>query len=150
MTIEEELKTSNFENEQVKANLNILVTASFLHNKMSARMKKFGVSNEQVNVLRILRGKHPESLCQKNILERMIDKSSNLTMIIGKLKSKSLIKLSRSTVDKREYVINITKDGIKLLTAIDDDFNINNIQKNGLSASEAFHLNYLLDKLRNI
>ena len=35
MTIEEELKTSNFENEQVKANLNILVTASFLHNKMS-------------------------------------------------------------------------------------------------------------------
>jgi DNA-binding MarR family transcriptional regulator len=150
MKIEEELKMSVFQDETHKVVLNILFTAGWIHNRISSNLKKFGLYHEQFNVLRILRGQHPATVCQKDILCRMINKSSNLTRIISKLREKQLVSVEVSDRDKREYTIGITREGLELLKAIDKSISIN--QKNfiNLSVSEAFHLNSLLDKLREV
>lgn len=148
MSIEQEIKQSLFESEQIKANINILFTANWLYNKISAVLKPYYITHEQFNVLRILKGSHPESMCQRDVLSRMIAPNSNLTLIIKKLVVKKLVIVLQSEVDKREYQINITDAGIDLLKEIGKGFKNNDNMFNNLSVSEAFHLNALLDKLR--
>lgn len=147
-SFEQEIKQSNFANEQLKANLNVLFTANFLHNKITTALKPFNLTHEQFNVLRILRGSHPNSMCQKDILSRMIAPNSNLTLIIKKLVDKNWIIVEKAEWDRREYVINITEGGLELLEQINKDFKNRAELFNKLSTSEAFHLNALLDKLR--
>lgn len=145
---EEEIKQSKFESEHIKANLNVLYTANWLYNKISTTLKPFNVTHEQFNVLRILKGSYPRSMCQKDILSRMIAPNSNLTLIVKKLIDKEFIIVQQSDKDKREYVIDITEKGISLLETIDKEFKSLKMNVNNLSTSEAFHLNALLDKLR--
>ncbi len=147
-SIEEELKNPKFPDEQTKSNLNIMFTANWLNNHISTLLKPFKLSPEQFNVLKILKGQHPNTICQKGILERMIAKQSNITLIIKKLKTKKLIVVDRSERDKREYMILISDAALDLLDDIDVVL-IKGIPKvNQLNISEAFHLNALLDKLR--
>ena len=147
-SLEQEIKQSKFANEHIKANLNVLFTANWLYNKISAYLKPFNVTHEQFNVLRILKGGHPNRMCQKDILSRMIAPNSNVTLIVKKLVEKKFIQVLQSDSDKREYQINITESGLALLYEIDKVLKSNDRHYNALSTSEAFHLNALLDKLR--
>jgi DNA-binding MarR family transcriptional regulator len=147
-SLEEEIKQSRFDNELLKANINIMFTANWLYNKISSILKPYNVTHEQFNVLRILKGSHPKNMCQKDILSRMIAPNSNVTLIIKKLVDKKLIQVLQSENDKREYQISITKTGLKLLEEIANGFKNKNDHFNKLNTSEAFHLNSLLDKLR--
>ncbi len=147
-SLEASIKQSKFASEHIKAYVNVLFTANYLHNKISSALKPFNITHEQFNVLRILKGSHPNSLCQKDILSRMIAPSSNVTLLVKKLTDKKLILVSQSERDKREYVINITEIGLHLLDSIEQDFVANNRDASNLSVSEAFHLNALLEKLR--
>ncbi len=140
---------SGFINERVKANLNVLYTANWIYNKMSANLKPFGLTHEQFNVLRILRGKHADCMSQKDILKKMVAPNSNLTLIVKKLVRKGLIKVAQSARDKREYEINITEDGLLKLKELDDYIKSRKDNFSNLSESEAFHLNALLDKIRS-
>lgn len=147
-TLEEELKQAKFPNEHIKSNLNVLFTANWLYNKISASLKPFNLTHEQFNVLRILKGSHPKSMCQKDILSRMIAPNSNITLIVKKLVGKGFIVIQQSAIDKREYEINITKSGLKLLEEIEKELKSKPNAISKLTVSEAFHLNALLDKLR--
>lgn len=147
-SLEQEIKQSKFDNELLKANINIMFTANWLYNKISSILKPYNVTHEQFNVLRILKGSHPKNMCQKDILSRMIAPNSNVTLIIKKLVYKKLIQVLQSESDKREYQISITKAGLKLLDEIGNGFRNKNDHFNKLNTSEAFHLNSLLDKLR--
>jgi len=148
-SLEQDIKQKNFANEQVKANLNVLYTANWIYNKISSFLKPYNLTNEQFNVLRILRGSHPKSMCQKDILNRMIAPNSNVTLIMKKLKTKKYIKVVQSEKDKREYVINITKEGLTILKEMDKILEQQKTNFNNLSDSESFHLNALLDKIRS-
>jgi len=148
-SLEQDIKQKNFANEQVKANLNVLFTANWIYNKISSFLKPYNLTNEQFNVLRILRGSHPKSMCQKDILNRMIAPNSNVTLIMKKLKTKKYIKVVQSEKDKREYVINITKEGLTILKEMDKILEQQKTNFNNLSDSESFHLNALLDKIRS-
>lgn len=147
-TLEQELKQTKFPNEHIKSHLNVLFTANWLYNKISAQLKPFNLTHEQFNVLRILKGSHPKSMCQKDILSRMIAPNSNLTLIIKKLVGKKLVLVAQSDTDKREYQISITQSAITLLGEIDQKFKKSDLSISKLSESEAFHLNALLEKLR--
>lgn len=147
-SIEHEIKQTKHLDDHLKANLNIMFTANWLHNKISANLKPFNITPEQFNVLRILKGSHPKQMCQKDILSRMVAASSNLTLIIKKLSTKGLISVQSSAEDKRQYQISITKVGLDLLSKIEKDFVAKKVSYNNLSVSEAFHLNALLNKLR--
>lgn len=150
MRIEDEIKSKGFANEFAKATINVMFTASWLHTRISAQMKCFGLSQEQYNVLRILLGQHPHAVAQKDILHRMIDRSSNLTRILPKLKAKGLVDITRSESDRREYEIRLTPAALPLLDEIHAQLVAIGDKMTGLTVSEAFHLNALLDKMREV
>lgn len=147
-SLEKEIQQKSFANEQVKANLNVLYTANCLYNQITSALKPFQLTHEQFNVLRILRGSHPKSMNQKDILSRMISHSSNLTLIIKKLKDKKFVTVLQSKKDKREYIINISKIGLSKLKVVDQFMQLQKENWSRLTESEAFHLNALLDKMR--
>ena len=115
--LEQAIKSTKFRSEVQKASLNILYTAWWLKTVMSKELKEFGLTHEQYNVLRILKGKYPDQMCVRDIACRMIEKSSNVPRIIDRLELKKLVKRSTSAVDKRETVITLTQSGITILEA---------------------------------
>lgn len=148
MAIEDKIQARQFDTEQLKANINLLYTANWLYNRVSAMLKPYNVTHEQFNILRILRGSHPRSMCQKDVLSRMVAPQSNITALMKKLVAKKMVVITRSETDKREYVINISNEGLALLKRIDENLRPTASEYSNLNASEAFHLNALLDKLR--
>lgn len=131
-----------------KAGLNILYTAWWLKTVVSRELKEFGLTHEQYNVLRILKGKHPEQMCVKNIACRMIEKNSNVPRIIDRLELKKLVRRSTSEQDKRETVITLTQSGIAVLEASTALLTKVWDEHLTLCEKDAAELNHLLEKLR--
>ena len=146
--LEEALKSSKFKNPVQRAGLNVLYTAWWLKTMSSKELKNFDLTHEQYNVLRILKGKHPEKMCVKDIASRMIEKNSNVPRIIDRLESKSLIERGQGEVDGRQTVMALTKTGVTVLENATEALNL--IWENVISISEddANNLNSLLEKLR--
>ena len=131
-----------------KAGLNILYTAWWLKTIMSKELKEYGLTHEQYNVLRILKGRFPEQMCVKDIACRMIEKNSNVPRIIDRLEVKKLVKRSTSAEDKRETVITITQAGINILEM--STGRINKLYEETVTMDEkaAVALNELLEQVR--
>ena len=148
MKLEQAIKSNKFRNEVHKAGLNILYTAWWLKTMMSKELKEYGLTHEQYNVLRILKGKHPEQICVKEIACRMIEKSSNVPRIIDRLETKKLVKRTSSEADKRETVIILTAAGINILQHSTD--RINKIMDSIFLIDEkkAAILNNILEEIR--
>ena len=146
--LEQAIQSNKFKNEVHKATLNILYTAWWLKTIMSAELKEFGLTHEQYNVLRILKGKHPEQMCVKDIGCRMIEKSSNVHRIIDRLVIKKLVKRADSSIDKRETVISITQSGITILAATTEKINTLMETTVVMKSHDAIQVNELLEKLR--
>jgi DNA-binding MarR family transcriptional regulator len=147
--LEQAIQSTKFKNEVHKAGLNILYTAWWLKTVMSKELKEFGLTHEQFNVLRILKGKYPEQMCVRDIACRMIEKSSNVPRIIDRLELKKLVKRSNSALDKRETVITLTQSGITILDAT--TATVNKVMDGLLTINDrdAVQLNQLLEKVRN-
>lgn len=148
-TIEEEIKQKKFQSEQHKAIVNLMYTSSWLYNQNSARLKKFGITPEQFNVLRILRGSHPTPLMLLEITNRMIDKSSNATRLVEKLRVKGFVKREICPNNRRQVDILITDKGLQLLAKIDIDQKEWIEMQGKLNNTDAKELNRLLEKLRS-
>jgi DNA-binding MarR family transcriptional regulator len=112
--IEDELQTNKFRSEQHKAALNVLFTAYKLHTVVVQVLKPFGLTAEQYNVMRILKGSAPKPLCVKEIAERLIERSSNVPRILDRLQAKEYITRTRSENDGRETLIELTQAAVKL------------------------------------
>lgn len=148
MKIEEQLKTGKFLSEGQKAQINILYAASVIKNELNGRLKNFDLTHEQFNVLRIIKGQHPEPICVKEITDRMIEPNSNTTRILDKLEQKGFVKRTPSERDRRELWIVLTEQGMQKLLEIEQHFNANNPFNTNLSVAEASLLNNLLNKMR--
>ncbi len=146
--MEQAIKSTNFRNEIHKAGLNILYTAWWLKTLMSKELKEYGLTHEQYNVLRILKGKHPERICVKEIAGRMIEKSSNVPRIIDRLETKKLVKRVSSDSDKRETVIILTQAGINILQHSTDRINKITDESIQISEKKAALLNQVLEEIR--
>jgi DNA-binding MarR family transcriptional regulator len=146
--LEQVIQSSKFKNEVHKAGINILYTAWWLKTVMSKELKEYGLTHEQYNVLRILKGKYPEQMCVRDIACRMIEKSSNVPRIIDRLELKRLVKRSTSMIDKRETVITLTQSGITILEATTSA--VDKVMDNtlGVNNQDAANLNFLLEKVR--
>lgn len=149
MSLEEDVKQARFESEYQKAAVNILYTGSWLYNINAVRLKKHGVTPEQYNVLRILRGSHPQTMMLTEITTRMIDKSSNATRLVEKLRQKGLVKREICESNRRQVDIIITDKGLSLLTKIDKQEDEWLATLKGITRTEAKELNRILDKLRS-
>jgi DNA-binding MarR family transcriptional regulator len=136
---------SKFPNEKVKALLNIKYTAGWLDQIGNELLKPYNISEQQYNILRILRGAAKE-ISVTEVRERMIQKSPNATRLMDKLCDKKLIERIRCENDRRVVFVKITKKGLELIKKINmSDFDV---YLDRLTESEAKTLNDLLDKIR--
>ena len=149
MSLEQDLKQERFTNDYEKVVVNILFTASWLANLNAARLKPFGVTPEQYNVLRILRGSHPKPLMLADITCRMIDRSSNATRLVEKLRQKGLVKREICENNRRQVDISITDPGLEILTKIDEGRDQWLERLKGVGKEEVEELNNMLDRLRS-
>jgi len=148
MTIEEEIKQAKFKSPHQKAVLNLLFTANWIQNKQRELFEPFGITGQQYNMLRILRGQHPKPIPAVEIKSRMLDKNSDVSRLLDRLIGKNLVNKNQCPNDKRATDINITETGLELLNDLDSA--INNIDSHYLTLSkeEAKQLSDLLDKAR--
>ena len=149
MRIEDEIQQKKFKSEYQKAHINILLTAAWLSQQNQQILKPLGISSQQFNILRILRGMHPQPASIKLLTERMIDKMSNASRLVDKLLAKDLVQRNESGADRRRVDVVITDKGLQLLEkasiAVEDSLQQEMAM---LSEEEAARLNELLDQLR--
>ena len=148
MKLEIAIKSSKFKNEVQKASLNVLYTAWWLKTLTVKELKFFGITHEQYNVLRILKGKHPELMCVKDIASRMIEKNSNVPRIVDRLEIKKYIKRTQGEIDGRQTVVTLTEKGIDILAKATVNLDIITEKSIAMSNQEAATLNSLLEKFR--
>jgi DNA-binding MarR family transcriptional regulator len=149
MSLEHDIKQDKFGSEFQKASINIMFTSGWLYNRNASYLKPHGITPEQFNVLRILRGSHPTKMMLSDITSRMIDKSSNCTRLVEKLRIKGFVSREICENNRRQVDIGITPKGLSLLTKIDKDEEqwVGSIKT--ISQAEAKELNRILDKLRD-
>ena len=148
MKLEEEIKQSKFRNEYHKLAVNVIYTYGWFSNIQSQLFADHGITINQYNILRILRGQHPNPASINLLKERMLDKMSDASRLVERLRIKGLVKRDLSSHDRRCVDVLITEKGLKLLSKIDQlDHKGDAILKN-LSSEEVKILNDLLDKLR--
>ncbi len=148
MKLEEAIKSNRFSSEKHKSTINVLFTAYWLKNSFSTMLKNHDLTMEQYNVMRILKGMHPEQMCVKDIGSRIIEKSSNVPRIIDKLVTKKLAKRTTSKVDKRETLVSLTDKGISVLEQANKVIDNATEEIKGLNEIESKMLNELLEKMR--
>jgi DNA-binding MarR family transcriptional regulator len=97
----------------------ILRTGDVLHHSLGRALAPFGLSNEQYNVLRILRGAGEEGHPTLRLSGRLISRSPNITRLLDKLIGKRLVRRDRDAEDRRQAVVRITAAGKELLATVD-------------------------------
>lgn len=148
MTLEEELKQQKFQSEHQKALLNILFTSNWLESDSARKLKPLGISSQQYNVLRILKGQREKAISVNNIMSRMIDKMSNASRLVEKLRKKNLIERVTCEHDRRQVDVRITVKGLKLLKEANKEMNQFGNLETKLTKKEAIVLSELLERIR--
>lgn len=150
MNIEELLKTTDRLPESRKLVLNLIVTANHISELLAEALKPFGISNQQFNVLRILRGQKGKPANLSTIQERMVSKMSNTTRLVDKLVDKNLCERIVCPSNRRKVEIRITNNGLELLEQIDpviDKVEYDIAKK--INEKEVLSLNTKLNELRS-
>lgn len=147
MKLEEEIRQTKFKSPFQKALLNLIFTYNWMQNKQQAYFKPFGITPQQFNILRILKGQHPKGISGTEIKSRMLDKNSDISRLLDRLVKKNLVERRDCPHDKRASNIFITDPGLELLESL------SKIQKEidsilELTEEEAILLSNLLDKAR--
>jgi DNA-binding MarR family transcriptional regulator len=149
MTLEKDLNQTKFRNEHQKATVNIIFTNNWLMDRITRIFDEAGITSQQYNILRILRGAG-KPLSTLQIRQRMLDKMSDSSRIVDRLVLKGMAKKNISRTDRRLVDVTITAKGLKLLEKIDTyNDQVDGIMMN-LSVTEAKALNQLLDKIRSL
>jgi DNA-binding MarR family transcriptional regulator len=148
MRIEKEIKQKSFKSEYQKLTVNLMYTGSWLNVKNHDHLKPFGITIQQYNILRILRGQHPNPTTVTLLIERMLDKMSNVSRLVEKLRIKGLVNRRECEKDRRAVDVLITDKGLALLKEIEKHEEAWEESFHTLSPQEAQQLNDLLDKLR--
>jgi DNA-binding MarR family transcriptional regulator len=149
MSLEQDIHQSTFRNEYQKAIINILFTENYLVTRMTDVFKAFDITRQQYNVLRILRGQFPEPATINLIKDRMLDKMSDSSRIVERLRAKGLVERADGKNDKRSVEITISHKALELLKSMQGQ--VNELEKllHNLSVEETRDLNFLLDKIRS-
>ena len=148
MRIDDEIQSSKFEDNYHKAVINIAYTYGWLNNFMRVKFEKHNLTQQQFNVLRILRGQYPKPATVNLLKERMVDKMSDASRIVDRLVQKGLVSRCTNTKDRRAVDIRISDTGIALLAKLDVEFKTRDFLENNLTEEEAGNLSDLLDKMR--
>lgn len=148
MRLEDEIKQSKFKNNRQKAVINLVYSSGYLINYLNDRAKTFDITRQQYNVLRILKGQLPKSASVNLIKERMLDKMSDASRIVERLRVKGLVERAISPSDKRAVDITITPKGLKLIDDMEPTIATVDDLFQHFTEDELNTFNALLDKMR--
>lgn len=147
--LSERLKQNRFISPKQESMLNVMVTSSWFLGELTTAMSDFGITPAQYNVLRILRGSHPTALTCSDIRSRLIDRTPDVTRLLGRLERQKLTTRERARHDRRVVEVRITRKGLDLLEEMEDDIEeATDRLTDNLSEEEHAELSRLLDKLR--
>jgi MarR family transcriptional regulator, organic hydroperoxide resistance regulator len=129
--------------------VSVMRTADLLRRRMAALVEPHGITVQQFNVLRILRGGGPEGLPTLEVGARMVEETPGITRLLDRLESKGLVRRQRCPKDRRQHLCWITKEGLDLLASLDEPV-VTHSQKmlNGLTRQEQSELVRLLERVR--
>jgi DNA-binding MarR family transcriptional regulator len=148
MKLEDEIQQRKFRNEKQKAVINLFYTSGYLTTLFNEKVKSFNITRQQYNVLRILKGQQPKSASINLIKERMLDKMSDASRIVERLRIKGLLIRAISPSDKRAVDITITEKGISLLRDMEGDIDSIEDTLIGSTEQELIQFNSMLDRMR--
>jgi DNA-binding MarR family transcriptional regulator len=151
MLLEQRIQQSRpFRSEHERAAVNVLYTATWILEHMRDFLAGYGITQQQYNVLRILRGQYPESISTCDIRNRMIDRAPDASRIVDRMIAKNLVQKTPSVKDKRRIDVTITKNGLALLDAISVAMEGPDNLLRRLSTEDCKNLNTLLDTMKSI
>ncbi len=147
MELEKEIQ-GKFEDDYHKAVVNVSYTYSWLSTFLREKLGKHSITQQQFNILRILRGQYPNPATVNLLKERMIDKMCDASRIVDRLVQKELVTRCTNSNDRRAVDIRISKTGLEILAVIDQELKMKDFFGDHLTEEEASTLCILLDKLR--
>ena len=148
MSPSKDVLLSDARNDHQKALNNIFYTYYFLVDKINDQFKKFDITRQQFNVLCILRMLQPECASVNLIKARMLDKMSDVSRIVERLRLKGLVVRQSAERDKRSVEVIITQKGLSLIDSIDPELDLLGKLVGNLTLEETSLLNNVLDKIR--
>jgi DNA-binding MarR family transcriptional regulator len=148
MEIEKAIKQTKFRNAYQKAAINLIYTSGWLEGMQKSFFKQYGITNQQFNILRILRGQFPNKISGADIKTRMLDQNSDVSRLLDRLIIKKLIIKGQCPNDKRAADVAISESGLELLKKIDRQIEDLDGLLSNLTKEEASQLSLLLDKSR--
>ena len=132
----------------IKALINIELTNGWQCNVQDSFFKQYQLSHQQYNILRILKGQHPTGVSVNDIKRRMIDKMSNVSRLVEKLKQKGLVERFECPADRRVVHVHLTENGLHLLADIARELPTMAANFAKITAEEAEELVRILEKMR--
>lgn len=147
MSIEEEID-GHFRNEFHKGFINLIYTTNELNFEFLCYLREHGLTSQQYNVLKLLRGFGDLPRSIDFLRNRMLDKKSDMSRIIDRLYAQQLVDRAESKSDRRQKEITISAKGMALLDQLDDCEKRTDTLLRNITADEAKELNRILDKIR--
>ncbi len=148
MEFKKAIKQTKFPNPQMEAILNIVYSANHFENIMRKLLNDFDLSHEQFNVLRILRGNHPDAYELNEIRDRMLNSWSNVSRLVEKLRKKGYVTRQPKQENRRKVEIKITDEGLTFLDEIVQQLTTDELMEQTLDPDKAKTLSALLDEIR--
>ena len=129
--------------------VSVMRTADLLRRRMAALVEPHGITVQQFNVLRILRGSGPDGLPTLEVGARMVEETPGITRLLDRLESKGLVRRQRCPTDRRQHLCWITDKGLEVLASLDGPVvkHSDDVLK-GLNRKEQADLIRLLDRVR--
>ncbi len=128
----------------------MLSVVDLINERQKVVLERYGLTHSQYNILRILQGVYPAAINVKQIVERMIFGSPDITRLIDRLSSKHVLERKANTLDKRKIDITLTPAGVEMLTALNPvmEATVKNFFEFDITVEEAIEMTNVLQKLK--
>lgn len=146
--INKAIKQTQFRDNFFKAYINLIYTSNYFRDAFNSVFQKYGITGQHYNVLRIIRGTHPESITPGKIKEVMLDKGADLTRLLDKLERFGWINRKICNENRRLVLIGITHEGQQTIDAIDQEISLLANDLKCLEDKEYGIISDWLDKMR--
>jgi DNA-binding MarR family transcriptional regulator len=138
------LKQARFASPQQEALLSVAVAAGAINDLVDGICDRYGLTRSQYNVLRILRGVHPDGHSRCEVACRMVDRAPDVTRLVDRLQARGLVRRTRGGNDQRQAIARITPKGLRLLETMQPELEAQTATRFGkLSDKECLELSRL-------
>ncbi|MEZ2445291.1 MarR family winged helix-turn-helix transcriptional regulator [Chitinophaga sp. RCC_12] len=145
--LEKLITQKTFENENQRGLISLIFIGNWITSRHQQFFKRYGITMQQFNILRILRGQHPQAASINILKERMLDKMSDVSRLVERLRKADLVERKNSEMDRRAVDVRINDKGLQLLKEIDTEIRQLDNTLQSLNEKEVIQLNKLLDKM---